>query len=73
MLYPQLRQWKWPGLYFIVIFFYSLIIVLNIIRKMFSEDKTPSEVSEELANLSIQLGSSDNVTIVTVRFLHNKE
>ncbi len=33
-------------------------------------DKTPNQVSEELCDLSIRLGSSDNVTIVIVKFVH---
>jgi serine/threonine protein phosphatase PrpC len=32
--------------------------------------KTPQEISEELSDLAIRLGSSDNVTIVIVQFHH---
>ena len=42
-------------------------------RSLFqTEGKTPSEVAEHLSDLAIKLGSSDNVTIVIVRFIHDE-
>lgn len=41
------------------------------IRDAFRVGKTPSETAEELCDLAIKLGSSDNVTIVLVLFVHN--
>ena len=37
-----------------------------------AESRTPSEVAEHLCELAIKLGSSDNVTIVIVRFMHDE-
>ena len=39
-------------------------------REAFQQNKSPSQVAEELCELSIKLGSSDNVTIVIVKFIH---
>jgi serine/threonine protein phosphatase PrpC len=33
--------------------------------------KTATEAAEELCDLALKLGSSDNVTIVIVQFLHS--
>jgi len=41
------------------------------IRAAFWANKSPSEAAEELCELSIKLGSSDNVTIVIARFIHS--
>lgn len=39
-------------------------------RIAFEEDKSPEAVSMELCELAIRLGSSDNVTVVVVKFHH---
>ena len=44
---------------------------VKMIRAAFAVNKSPSEAAEELCELSIKLGSSDNVTIVITRFLHS--
>ena len=36
----------------------------------FAQGKSPTQVSEELCDLALRLGSSDNVTIVIVKFYH---
>ena len=41
-------------------------------RKSFQEGRDPDDASKELCDLAIRLGSSDNVTVVIVRFLHHK-
>lgn len=40
-------------------------------REAFALNKSPSEAAEELCELAIKLGSSDNVTIVITRFMHS--
>jgi len=42
-----------------------------IYREAFQQNKSPTQVAEELCELSIKLGSSDNVTIVIIRFIHS--
>jgi serine/threonine protein phosphatase PrpC len=42
-----------------------------VLREAFAKNKSPSQAAEELCDLSIRLGSSDNVTIVIVRFHHS--
>ena len=37
-------------------------------RLAFAHNKTPSEAAEELCELALKLGSSDNVTLVIVKF-----
>jgi serine/threonine protein phosphatase PrpC len=37
---------------------------------MFTSQKSPSEAAEELCNLAIRLGTSDNVTVVIAQFVH---
>ena len=39
-------------------------------RSAFSLGKTASEAAEELCDLALKLGSSDNVTVVIVQFIH---
>lgn len=38
---------------------------------MLAKGRTPNDICEELSDLAIRLGSSDNVTIVIVQFLHD--
>ena len=44
--------------------------VIQIARNKLAEGKSPSLVAEELCELALRLGSSDNVTIVIVQFSH---
>lgn len=37
----------------------------------FGTNRTPAEAAEELVDQAIKLGSSDNVTIVIIRFMHS--
>jgi serine/threonine protein phosphatase PrpC len=39
-------------------------------RAAFEEGKTPSEAAELLCEKALKLGSSDNVTVVIVQFVH---
>lgn len=41
-------------------------------KEAFVMHKTPDEAAEELCELALKLGSSDNVTIVVVQFTHSK-
>lgn len=41
-------------------------------RNLLSEGKTPSEAADVLCELALKLGSSDNVTVVIVQFIHPK-
>ena len=43
---------------------------VRIVRDAFLAGKTPSEAAEVLCELALKSGSSDNVTIVVVRFFH---
>lgn len=43
---------------------------IQFIRKGFADGKTPNVVAEELCDLALKLGSSDNVTIVITKFIH---
>jgi serine/threonine protein phosphatase PrpC len=43
------------------------------ISHCFASGMSPTATAEELCDLAIKLGSSDNVTIVIVAFIHNKE
>jgi serine/threonine protein phosphatase PrpC len=45
---------------------------VKIIQKSFQEGHSPEVASEELCDLAIRLGSSDNVTVLIIRFLHHK-
>ncbi|CAE7526542.1 unnamed protein product [Symbiodinium microadriaticum] len=40
------------------------------VRASFDEGKPPETVSHDLCELAIRLGSSDNVTVVVVQFVH---
>lgn len=44
---------------------------VKIARQALGEDRSPSTCCEELCELALKLGSSDNVTIVLVQFVHN--
>lgn len=41
------------------------------IKAAFNSGKSPTEAADELCSLALRLGSSDNVTIVIVRFQHS--
>jgi len=43
---------------------------VKLTQKAFREEKTPRAAAEELCDLAIRLGSSDNVTVVIVQFIH---
>eukprot|EP00604_Paraphysomonas_vestita_P003556 CAMPEP_0174822946 /NCGR_PEP_ID=MMETSP1107-20130205/20091_1 /TAXON_ID=36770 /ORGANISM="Paraphysomonas vestita, Strain GFlagA" /LENGTH=549 /DNA_ID=CAMNT_0016043565 /DNA_START=466 /DNA_END=2115 /DNA_ORIENTATION=+ len=45
--------------------------VVNRVKGLISQGKTPNEICEELSALAIRLGSSDNVTVVIVQFVHD--
>ncbi len=40
------------------------------LRNALAVGKTPSEAAEDLCELALKLGSSDNVTVVIVKFQH---
>jgi hypothetical protein len=40
-------------------------------RQLLDQGESPEKIAEELSDLAIRLGSSDNVTIVIVQFLHD--
>jgi len=42
----------------------------TLVKECFKEKFTPAEAAEELCELALKLGSSDNVTIVIVKFSH---
>lgn len=44
---------------------------VNRVKDLIEKGKTPNEICEELSALAIRLGSSDNVTIVIVQFVHD--
>jgi len=44
--------------------------VIIFVRDGFCEGKCADIICEELCELAIRLGSSDNVTVVIVQFLH---
>lgn len=48
-----------------------LLYLLSLCSEAFAQNKSPSEAAEELCELAIKLGSSDNVTIVITRFMHS--
>lgn len=72
MLFHQQKQSSMSSKYSILPWqAYNLrSFLFTVIREAFRMDKTPNQVSEELCDLSIRLGSSDNVTIVIVKFVH---
>lgn len=44
--------------------------VVGRIKKSFGEGKSATETAEQLCDLALKLGSSDNVTIVIIQFIH---
>jgi serine/threonine protein phosphatase PrpC len=44
---------------------------VSIVRTSLAAGKTPTTASEELCELALKLGSSDNVTIIIVQFTHS--
>ncbi len=51
--------------------FSILICVVFINSAVFASQKSPSEAAEELCNMAIRLGTSDNVTVVIAQFMHS--
>lgn len=49
----------------------SAVEAVSIIRSSLRSGQSTSEVSEKLCELALRLGSSDNVTIVIVQFVHS--
>lgn len=43
---------------------------MSISRLLLSQNKSPDEAAEELCDLALKLGSSDNVSIVICLFVH---
>lgn len=39
-------------------------------RASLADGKSPQQICDELSDLAIRLGSSDNVTIIIVQFVH---
>lgn len=44
---------------------------VKMVRNSLQSGRLPAEVSEELVDMSIRLGSSDNVTVIIIQFQHN--
>ncbi|KAJ1402316.1 phosphatase 2C-like domain-containing protein [Ochromonadaceae sp. CCMP2298] len=44
---------------------------VSTVREAFARNRTPTEACEQLCEMSIKLGSSDNVTVVIARFIHS--
>lgn len=48
-----------------------IILIFIVIMTAFAAGKTAEEAAEELCNVALKLGSSDNVTAVIVLFIHS--